>query len=91
MANHDNTTKFEQVTETVKSALADAGVRVRATIQEVEKLQDKGIEQTRSLVETAARMTQEQIAFAEQMGTEWRKLMLAATRSATELFTRTTA
>ncbi len=91
MANHDNTTKFEQVTETVKSALADAGVRVRATIHEVEKLQDKSIEQTRSLVETATRMTQEHIAFAEQMGAEWRKLMLAATRSATDLFTRTTA
>ncbi len=91
MANHENTKKFDPVADTVKNALSDAGEQVRSTIHEVEKLREKGIEQTRSLVETAARMTQEQIAFAEQMGAEWRKLMLAATRSATELFTRTTA
>ncbi len=91
MATHENTTKFEEVTETVKSALVDMNQRVRSTIHEVEKLQDRGIEQTRSLVETATRITQEQIAFAEQVGTEWRKLMLAATRSATDLLTRTTA
>ncbi len=91
MANHENTKKFDQVADTVKNALSDAGEQVRSTIHEVEKLREKGIEQTRSLVETATRMTQEQIAFAEQLGTEWRKLMLAATRSATELFTRTTA
>ncbi len=91
MATHENTTKFEEVTETVKSALSDMSVRVKSTIHEVEKLQDRSIEQTRSLVETATRVTQEQIAFAEQIGTEWRKLVLAATRSATDLLTRTTA
>ncbi len=91
MATHENTTKFEEVTETVKSALSDMSGRVKSTIHEVEKLQDRSIEQTRSLVETATRVTQEQIAFAEQIGTEWRKLMLAATRSATDLFTRRTA
>ncbi len=91
MANHENNKKFDQVADTVKSVLSDAGEQVRSTIHEVEKLREKGIEQTRSLVETVARMTHEQIAFAEQMGAEWRKLMLAATRSATELFTRTTA
>ena len=81
-------TKAEQVTETLKSALSGLGTRVQAAVGELEKIQNKGLEQANALVETAARVTQEQITFAEQMGTEWRKLMLAATRSATGLFTR---
>jgi hypothetical protein len=32
------------------------------------------------------RAAQEQIAFAEQLGGEWRKLMIAATRSAAGVF-----
>jgi hypothetical protein len=33
-----------------------------------------------------SRAAKEQIAFAEQIGGEWRKLVLAATKNAAELF-----
>jgi hypothetical protein len=84
----ENDTNFQKVTETLKSTLSGLGTHVQAAIEDLEKIQDKGLEQARNAADAAARATQEQLAFAEQIGAEWRKLMLAATRSATELFTR---
>ncbi len=94
----ENTTQAEQVIGTVKKALSGLGAKVETAVGELNKqaetvvgelnkLQSKGLEQASTLIETAARSTQEQIAFAEQLGSEWRKLVLAATRSATGLFT----
>lgn len=86
--NTTNATKTQQVTEAFKNVLSGLGERAQAAVGELNKIQNKAMEQASTLADTAARATQEQIAFAEQMGTEWRKLMLAATRSATSLFTR---
>jgi hypothetical protein len=94
----ENTTQTGQVIDTVKKALAGIGAKVEtavgelnkqaeAAVGEFQKLQSKGLEQANTVIETATRATQEQIAFAEQLGSEWRKLVLAATRSATGLFT----
>ena len=75
-----------QVTNTVEKVIAEQTSRFETAVSELNRLQGKGIAQASALVETATRAAQEQIAFAEQMGSEWRKLVLAATRSATELF-----
>jgi hypothetical protein len=83
----ENTTQPRQVTSTVKKALAGVGARLETAVGELGKLQSKGLDQASTLVETASRATHEQIAFVEQMGSEWRKLVLAAMRSATALFT----
>ena len=77
----------QKVTSAVEKVISEFGARVETAVGELNKLQAKGVEQAQTVIETATRVTQEQIAFAEQVGGEWRKLVLAATRSATELFT----
>jgi len=71
----------------VEKMIAEQTARFEAAVAELTKLQGKSVEQVNQLVEGAARVAKEQIAFAEQLGGEWRKLVLAATRNATELFT----
>jgi len=80
-------TKVQQVTSAVEKAVADMGARFETAVGEMNKLQAKGLEGASAVLESAARMTQEQIAFAEKMGGEWRKLVLAATKNATEFLT----
>jgi hypothetical protein len=85
------TTDFEsnaaKFTATVEKAVADMTARVETAVGELNKLQTKSLEQANAVLETSTRVTQEQIAFAEQIGGELRKLVLAATRSATDLLT----
>lgn len=78
---------FENATQQVVKAVTDAGAKFDAAVTEFSNLQNKGREQANAFVEVATRMTQEQLAFAEQMAAEWRKMMLAATRNVAEIFT----
>ena len=71
----------------IEKAIADQSARFEAAVAELGKLQSKGLAQAQSYLENATRVAQEQAAFAEQLGGEWRKLVLAATRSTAELFT----
>ena len=66
--------------------LAEQAARFETAVAEAAKLQSKGVAQLTELVEKTTKVAHEQIAFAEQLGGEWRKLVLAASRSATELF-----
>jgi methyl-accepting chemotaxis protein len=70
----------------VEKVISEQASRFETAISEMNKLQSKGLEQVNALVENVSRAAKEQIAFAEQMGGEWRKLVLAATKNATELF-----
>jgi hypothetical protein len=79
--------QVQKVTSAVEKAIAEFGARVETAVGELNKLQTKGLEQAHTVIESATRATQEQIAFAEQLGSEWRKLVLAATRGAADLFT----
>ena len=83
----ESQTKVQQITSKVEKVIAAAGERIESSVGELTSLQSEGLAQAKMFLESAKRATQEQVAFAEQMGTEWRKLVLAATRSATELFT----
>ncbi len=78
--------KTQQVTNAVEKVISDQASRVETAVSELNKLQSKSLEQVGALVESATRAAKEQIAFAEQIGGEWRKLVLAATKNATELF-----
>jgi len=70
----------------VEKLLAEQAARFEAAVEELGKLQSKGVAQMNQFVEGYTRVAQEQIAFAEQLGAEWRKLILAATRGAAEYF-----
>jgi len=79
--------KTQQVTNAVEKVIAEQASRFETAMNELNKAQSKGLEQVSALVESASRTAKEQIAFAEQIGGEWRKLVLAATKNAAELFT----
>ena len=79
--------KTQQVTNAVEKAISEHASRVETAVSELNKLQNKTLEQVSALVESSSRAAKEQMAFAEQIGGEFRKLMLAATRSATEFLT----
>jgi len=80
-------TQMKNVTSAVEKVITEMGTRFDTTVAEINKLQTLGLEQAKTVLETAARATQEQIAFSQQVGGEWRKMVLAATRGASELFT----
>ena len=70
----------------VERVMSEQASRFETTVNEMNKLQSKGLEQATALMESVSRAAREQIAFAEQIGGEWRKLVQAATKNATELF-----
>ncbi|MGZ6125572.1 MAG: hypothetical protein ACXWLR_11470 [Myxococcales bacterium] len=78
--------KIQQIGSAVEKAVSEQSSRIETTLSELNKLQSKGLEQVSALVESMTRVAKEQIAFAEQMGGEWRKLILASTRNAAEHF-----
>jgi methyl-accepting chemotaxis protein len=78
--------KTQQVTNAVEKAISEQSTRFETAVSELNKLQSKGLEQVSAMVESVSRSAKEQIAFAEQIGGEWRKFVLTATKSATELF-----
>jgi hypothetical protein len=70
----------------VEKLISEQTTRFEAAVAELGKLQSKSVTQVNLFVEGATRLAHEQIAFAEHMGGEYRKLMLAATRSAADYF-----
>ena len=84
MADTTQTTQ-SKTNNPVEKLIADQTARFEAAVAELGKLQTKGIAQAQAYFENATRVAQEQIAFTEQLGGEWRKIVLAATHSAAEL------
>ena len=78
--------KTQQITSAVEKVITEQASRVETAVSELNKLQSKGLEQVSALFESATRNAKEQVAFAEQIGGEWRKLVLAATKNAAGFF-----
>ena len=78
--------QIQQIGSAVEKVVSELASRAETAVSELNKLQSKGKEQASIFNEGVTRATQQQIAFAEQIGGEWRKLVLAATRNAAELF-----
>jgi hypothetical protein len=84
--NHTQKTTTIPTIPGVEKLISEQTTRFEAAVAELGKLQSKSVAQVNVFVEGATRLAHEQIAFAEQMGGEYRKLMLAATRSAADYF-----
>jgi hypothetical protein len=78
--------QVEQAANTLEKAIAEQTSRFEAAVAELTKLQSKGIAQASTYFEDVSRVAREQIAFAEQLGAEWRKLVLASAKTASEMF-----
>lgn len=68
-----------------EKVIAEQTARFESAVADLGKLQIKGLAQAQAFFDNAGRVAHEQIAFAEQLGGEWRKIALAATRSTAEL------
>jgi hypothetical protein len=90
MAENTNQTQTQKTTiptiPGVEKLISEQTARFEAAVAELGKLQSKSVAQVNLFVEGATRLAHEQIAFADQLGGEYRKLMLAATRSAADCF-----
>jgi len=78
--------KVEQAVSSIEKAIADQTGRYESAVGELMKIQSKSIAQAQTLFEDVARIAREQIAFAEELGGEWRKLWLTSAKSAGEFF-----
>ena len=78
--------QVQKVIPAVEKVISEQTARYEAAVEEFGKLQSKGVAQLNQFVEGYVRVAQEQLAFAEQIGNEWRKLVLAATKNAADLF-----
>lgn len=83
----DVKSNVEQVASTIEKKVAEQAARIETGIGELAKLQAKSLAQATAFFEDAARLTREQVAFVEQLGGEWKKLLMASTKNAAELFT----
>ena len=79
----------EQITSQVqhgfgmwKKAWDDHVARVNAIFGEVNKLEQKNAEQFTNAVDEVAKMTRENLAYATQLTSEWRKVSLETTKKA---------
>jgi hypothetical protein len=78
--------QVEQAASTIEKAVSEQTARFNSAVAELTKLQSKSLAQAQTFFEDASRIAREQLAFAEQLGGEWRKLVLASTKSASEFF-----
>jgi hypothetical protein len=84
--NGNGTEQTKYTNSAVEKLIAEQTARFEAAMTEIGNLQSKAAAQVNVMVEGATRVAHEQIAFAEQLGGEWRKLVLSATRGAADLF-----
>ena len=78
--------QVQQVTSSIEKVIAEQTSNVEVAIGEAKKLQTESINQAGAFLQSAVRMGKDQLAFAEEITGEWRKLVLGATRNAAELF-----
>jgi hypothetical protein len=80
--------QVEQATNAFDKAVAEQTTRFEGAVAELTKLQTKGTAQAQTFFENAARHAREQAGFVEQLGAEWRKLVLSSVKSANEMLAR---
>jgi hypothetical protein len=77
--------QVEQAANSFEKAVSEQTARFQAAVVEWTKLQSKGLAQANVIFEDFARMAREQVAFADQLGGEWRKILLASAKSTGEV------
>lgn len=83
--NEQINSQVQQAMDSWRKLVDEQVSRFTAMGEEVAKLEQKGLEQVRTAVDEAAKMTKESFAYAAQLSAEWRKLALEATKRASEL------
>ncbi len=77
--------------EAFKKAWDDQVGRYEAGVKELVKLEERGVEQTRSAIDEWARLSRESIAYGVAMQTQWRDASLETMRRFTSFAATTPA
>jgi uncharacterized protein with beta-barrel porin domain len=75
----------QQIKDNFKKAMDDHAARVESAFTEMAKLEEKGLEQACAQLDEAARLTKVSLAYASELGAQWRKLMVDAARRSAEM------
>lgn len=76
--------QVQQAMDVWKKAMDEQMSRVTAMFEEVGKLSEKSLQQTVTSVDEMAKLVKETLTYANNLGTEWRKMTLDATKQAAE-------
>jgi len=79
------TSQTQQIRDTFRKAASDHAERVEGVFAEVAKLEEKGLEQAAAQLDEATRLTKVSLAYASELGAQWRKLWVDAARRTAEM------
>ena len=81
-----DSSQVQQAVGMWRKAFEDHTTRVAALYEEMNRVEQRAVEQANGAVDEVAKMTRETLAYGSQLAAEWRKLSLEATRRTAELF-----
>ncbi|MBM4376832.1 MAG: hypothetical protein FJ095_17255 [Deltaproteobacteria bacterium] len=76
----------QQMKSAWSKAMDDGVARISAAWEEAAKLEAKGVEHATTAIEELAKLQKDSLDYMVQLGGEWRKLALEATKRTAELF-----
>ncbi|MBI5545787.1 MAG: hypothetical protein HY901_18005 [Deltaproteobacteria bacterium] len=76
-----------QVTETWAKMMTEQSQRITAIVDEMAKLESRGMEQFRVAIEESTRLTKSALEYQAQLAGEWRKMAVEAARRSVEMIT----
>ena len=82
-----NPSQTQQIQDMFSKAATEHVGRVEAACAEAGRLESKGAEQARVLIDECARLARESMSYSMQLSDEWRKLAVEATRRTFEMMT----
>ncbi len=83
--SEQTTSQTQQIKDTFRKAVSDHAERVEGIFAEMAKLEEKGLEQAAAQLDEATRLTKISLAYASELATQWRKLMVDAARRTAEM------
>jgi hypothetical protein len=79
------TSQTQQIRDNFKKAIEENASRVESAFSEMAKLEEKSLEQACAQLDEATRLTKVSLAYASELGAQWRKLMVDAARRTAEM------
>ena len=79
------TSQTQQIKDNFKKAIEDHASRVESAFSEMGKLEEKSLEQLCAQLDEATRLTKVSLAYASELGVQWRKLMVDAARRTADM------
>lgn len=76
--------QVQQAMDAWKKAMDEQMARMTNLFEEVGKLSEKSLQQTMTSVDEMAKLVKESLVYANNLGAEWRKMTVEATKQAAD-------